>query len=392
MGIKNNFQLLLVSILLVSLLLFSSCTSDQEPAPVHPEDYCVSDADCVPLPACHPMRCINQDFTKNYEQPEICTMVFVENAAYDARDCLCQANKCVNRNAGDYKPPESVVGNVNIDLVKNGSVNDNSVDDSSVSVSFDSWHYQLQDATYSSLYKQNVDVLVFDPDETNLSSDDISSLHSQGKTLIPYLSIGEAEDYRSYWVDDWNSNPPSFLEKENPDWEGNFKVKYWNEDWQNIILSKSKELALQGYDGLYMDIVDAYYYFEEQGRTTAKQEMISFIEKIANQTRAVNPNFLIVPQNAVELYDDPLFASIIDGFGVEDIWFDGNSRQESKDTTYRLKFLDNAVEDGKFVLSVDYPLSQENICIYYSNCNLHDFTCTVSNRDLNRNLPTLCND
>ena len=392
MGVKNNLFLVLISILLVSLLVLSSCSTEDDEFNIRPDDWCLTDADCVPVPTCHPMRCINIDFTNNYEKPDFCTQVFVENAAYEPRDCLCQANKCINRNAGDYVEPESVVGNVNIDLIDEDFSNssDNSSSDEVVSVSFDSWHYQLQDATYSSLYKQTVDVIVSDPDETILLDDDISSLHYQGKTLLAYLSIGEAEDYRSYWTDDWNINPPSFLDKENPDWEGNYKVRYWDEDWQNIIFSRANELASQGYDGIYMDIVDAYYYFEEQGRASAKSEMISFVNKLATQTRAINPNFLIVPQNAVELYAEPEFASVIDGFGVEDLWFNDDSRQDSADRDYRLKFLDDAVEDGKFVLSVDYPLSQENICVYYSNCNNHNFICTVSDRDLSRNLPTPC--
>ena len=28
---------------------------------------------------------------------------------------------------------------------------------------------------------------------------------------------------------------PSWLEDENPDWEGNYRVKYWEAEWQKII-------------------------------------------------------------------------------------------------------------------------------------------------------------
>ncbi len=59
---------------------------------------CQTDADCVPMPSCHPTSCINSDFVDQYEQPEICTLQFECQAAYTAEDCLCQQNVCVNKN------------------------------------------------------------------------------------------------------------------------------------------------------------------------------------------------------------------------------------------------------------------------------------------------------
>jgi len=87
------------------------------------------------------------------------------------------------------------------------------------------------------------------------------------RLLISYMSIGEAEDYRYYWQSDWNSNPPKWLDKENPNWEGNYKVKYWNQDWKNIIFGNTNsyldKIIDKGFDGVYLDIIDAFEYFEE---------------------------------------------------------------------------------------------------------------------------------
>tara|TARA_Y100000782_G_C10186254_1_gene266778 strand:+ start:5809 stop:6066 length:258 start_codon:yes stop_codon:yes gene_type:complete len=59
---------------------------------------------------------------------------------------------------------------------------------------------------------------------------------------------------------------PSFLAEENPDWEGNYNVKYWNTDWQNIIYGNNdayvKKIIDTGFDGVYLDIIDAFEYFE----------------------------------------------------------------------------------------------------------------------------------
>lgn len=55
------------------------------------------------------------------------------------------------------------------------------------------------------------------------------------RLVISYMSIGEAEDYRYYWNNTWAVGDPSWIEDENPDWEGNYKVVYWDPAWQAII-------------------------------------------------------------------------------------------------------------------------------------------------------------
>ena len=56
------------------------------------------------------------------------------------------------------------------------------------------WAYQLQNA---------------DPEE-------IKKIKDSGKIPVAYISIGEAENYRFYWTDEWYNNPPEWLGKENP--------------------------------------------------------------------------------------------------------------------------------------------------------------------------------
>lgn len=88
------------------------------------------------------------------------------------------------------------------------------------------------------------------------------------RLVIAYMSIGEAEDYRYYWNADWSKNAPAWLAGENSNWPGNYKVKYWNKEWQDIIygndLSYIKKIIDAGYNGVYLDIIDAYEYFENK--------------------------------------------------------------------------------------------------------------------------------
>jgi cysteinyl-tRNA synthetase len=86
------------------------------------------------------------------------------------------------------------------------------------------------------------------------------------RLVLAYMSIGEAEDYRYYWESSWTTGNPAWLTEENPDWEGNYKVKYWEPAWQQIILGNDQayldRIIEAGFDGVYLDIIDAFEYFE----------------------------------------------------------------------------------------------------------------------------------
>jgi cysteinyl-tRNA synthetase len=119
----------------------------------------------------------------------------------------------------------------------------------------------------------NYDLIVMDlffQDGNPFTAAEIDQLRSKAnggkRMVISYLSIGEAEDYRYYWLPEWNTHKPSWMAAENPDWAGNFKVQYWNPEWQAIIFGKDdsyvKKILDSGFDGVYLDIIDAFEYYE----------------------------------------------------------------------------------------------------------------------------------
>ena len=119
----------------------------------------------------------------------------------------------------------------------------------------------------------NYDLLIMDlffDETTEFTAEEVTQLKNKangGKRLvISYMSIGEAENYRYYWQSGWDSGSPSFLDDENPDWAGNFKVRYWEPEWQKIIFgddnSYTRKILNAGFDGVYLDIIDAFEYFE----------------------------------------------------------------------------------------------------------------------------------
>lgn len=120
----------------------------------------------------------------------------------------------------------------------------------------------------------NYDILIIDAfyDGDILTKDDIVFLKTKAnggsRLVIAYMSIGEAEDYRYYWRNSWRSSPPPWLAEENPNWHGNYKVRYWDSGWQSIIHGNDTSYLWKimdaGFDGVYLDIIDAFEYFENQ--------------------------------------------------------------------------------------------------------------------------------
>jgi cysteinyl-tRNA synthetase len=134
-------------------------------------------------------------------------------------------------------------------------------------------NFDSRDDFVNAVSQTNYDAIIMDFffDDQEFTSAQINLLKAKAnggrRLVISYMSIGEAEDYRYYWQSSWNNNPPKWIEEENPDWEGNYKVRYWESEWQAIIFGNNssyvKKILDAGFDGVYLDIIDAFEYFED---------------------------------------------------------------------------------------------------------------------------------
>ena len=225
--------------------------------------------------------------------------------------------------------------------------------------------------------------------------DEISNRNgNNSKILLCYMSIGEAENYRPYWQDDWDAdedgvpddNAPEWLDVENPDWEGNYKVKYWMQSWQEIIFGTNSsyfdEILVRNFDGVYLDIIDAFEYYEEMGDESAGQKMVDFVGNLSTYAKDINPDFLIVPQNGESLSEYEGYLDSIDGIGREDILYTGNRHNHQEEIDWVVPFLDNFQTAGKFVLEVEYCTFPRYINNCYSYAKECGYICYVGPRDL----------
>ncbi|MBN2007675.1 MAG: endo alpha-1,4 polygalactosaminidase [Anaerolineae bacterium] len=268
----------------------------------------------------------------------------------------------------------------------------------------DDYLYQLQEMDLAAIGDTAYDLVVMDyalygDDESAFTAPEILALKDSpggAKIVLAYMSIGEAEIYRFYWNPAWDANSdgvpdpgaPAWLDLEDPDWEGNYKVRYWDPAWQSLIFAYTDKLLDAGFDGAYLDIIDAYEYYSEQGRGTAAQEMRDFIAAIRAHARERDADFYIFPQNSAELaglVDG--YLDIVDGIGQEDIYYgyDDDDVMTPPGVTAEIEAdLDVFRDAGKLVLTVDYATTRAHIDDAYGKSQSHGYVPFVTVRDLDQ--------
>jgi len=298
-------------------------------------------------------------------------------------------------------------------------------------VRINSWMYQIQDLDdndmIDELAETNYDMLVVEPGNNFIDfSYDTEYLVSRleqkdsgdDRILLAYIDIGEAEDYRTYWQQDWiaptenSSGSPEFLVTIDPDgWSGNYPVAYWRQGWKDIWLGSDgiiSQLAEAGFHGVYLDWVEAYdddtvRDFAIQEGVNPEDEMLQFIDEIGAAGREISSDFIVIAQNAPYLVDhDPEFyASIVDALATEDTWFYGEGDAEwddinSGDLSGGERHMDdystsNRIEQNKVylelgipVFTVDYCISEANASQVYQSSRREGFIPLVTRVSLSR--------
>ncbi|HHG86098.1 MAG TPA: hypothetical protein ENJ82_15220 [Bacteroidetes bacterium] len=134
-------------------------------------------------------------------------------------------------------------------------------------------NFASRQAFIDAVVATNYDLVIMDlffKDGSTFTASDLNQLHLKAngrrRLVVSYMSIGEAEDYRYYWQSQWKPGKPTWLDKENKQWKGNYKVHYWDLNWQDYIYRGSgsylSKILSAGFDGAYLDIIDGFEYYE----------------------------------------------------------------------------------------------------------------------------------
>lgn len=267
------------------------------------------------------------------------------------------------------------------------------------------WAYQIDRVEAAGavdrLGQSRYDMLVLDPTRTaGQSTFDskgmVTRLHkTKGKSgrrrlVLAYLSIGEAEQARYYWRSWWKAptakskGDPDFLLTTDPDgWDSVYPVAYWDARWKKILVrdadSMLSKVLADGYDGVYMDWVEAFYHKQVAGAAKAvgkdpAAEMIALIRELGAAARKQRSGFILVAQNAPELATGhPEYLKLIHGIAQEPWLFDGEADAgwsspkacdepiPTGDRAYFQKLLAPFLAAGLRVLNVEYACAAANV-------------------------------
>lgn len=275
------------------------------------------------------------------------------------------------------------------------------------------WGYQLQGSPRDPLDPQTLaaaphDLLVVDfsrdgREATRFTPDEVKTMQrregGRRRVVVAYLSIGEASEFRAHWRREWTRTgrarsrltpaAPAWLGPVNPDWPESRKVRYWDPDWRRVLVNTEgtgwlDQIVAQGFDGAYLDIVDAYFFWGAEAKPSdrragdpvdeqdAARRMAALIVALAEHARRSAPDFFLIPQNGAFLVndlrhgdepaedDEKLIAQYYDAIGAianEDTYYRGDADEnnpldvdDEKVEVLKREFLGM----GKPVLVVDY--------------------------------------
>ncbi|MCS6824764.1 MAG: endo alpha-1,4 polygalactosaminidase [Cytophagaceae bacterium] len=121
-----------------------------------------------------------------------------------------------------------------------------------------------------SLSATNFDVIILDLffQDTAFTKSEIEKLKRKAngakRVVLSYINIGAAEKFRYYWKKSWGLHHPLWIKKKYEGYDDEFWVKFWKKNWQQIIYgtddSYMRKILSAGFDGAYLDNVEAYYF------------------------------------------------------------------------------------------------------------------------------------
>lgn len=131
-------------------------------------------------------------------------------------------------------------------------------------------NFSSKESMINAISATNFDLIIIDLffDGTEFTSSEIQQLKTKangGKRLvISYMNIGSAEKFRYYWKKGWGVHHPLWLKRKYEGYDDEFWVKFWKDDWKDIIYgnddSYTKKIINAGFDGAYLDNVEAFYF------------------------------------------------------------------------------------------------------------------------------------
>ncbi|HLG60703.1 MAG TPA: MJ1477/TM1410 family putative glycoside hydrolase [Ktedonosporobacter sp.] len=242
------------------------------------------------------------------------------------------------------------------------------------------WAYWLDNPNLDQISRSNYELVVIDYSADGsaakaFTARQIETLRNSScqRRVVAYLSIGQAESYRGYWQSNWKEGSPIWLAAPDPDWSKNYWVHYWDPAWQRIIYHYLDAIIAAGFDGVYLDRIDAY---QEDYAAGHEDDMVRFVSDIAQYARSHSPlgeDFGIIAQNAEDLAQyHPRYVRLLTGIGREEVYIQATNQPTSavmrNTVEHNLDFFRQNSRAG-LVLTVDYATNADMIRIAYEHAH-----------------------
>ncbi|MFO0390136.1 MAG: endo alpha-1,4 polygalactosaminidase [Alphaproteobacteria bacterium] len=119
----------------------------------------------------------------------------------------------------------------------------------------------------------------------------VAALKAQGKTVLGYLSLGEAENYRPYYK---KLKAKKLLLEANPEWKGHYIIDIRNPQWGKIVAEELiPEILAKGFDGIMFDTIDSPLHLAIQ-KKDKYQGMNEAAVKLLCDIRGAHPNVTLM--------------------------------------------------------------------------------------------------
>ena len=187
-------------------------------------------------------------------------------------------------------------------------------------------------------------MVVIEPSEFH--QEQVQTLHREGKTVYAYLNIGALENYRPYH--------DQFSHLVLGDYEG-WPDEQWIDvssyEWQDFVSEMGSECQRSGYDGLFLDNADVYYFYPSESIYSG---LCSILERLKALDMAVMING---GDTFVSRCIEDGHVFLIDSINQESVFTDITSpsgRQSEETTTYYKEYLSRASNSGLEVFLTEY--------------------------------------
>lgn len=220
-----------------------------------------------------------------------------------------------------------------------------------------SWQWQL-----NSPVDQSVDAEMYDIDMFDNDANVVASLHTQGRRVVCYISVGSWED----WRPDADQFPASVLGKNYEGWPGEKWLDIRQIDLlAPIMRARFDQCKVKGFDAIEPDNIDGYT--NDTGFPLTYQDQLNYNIWLANEAHARGLS--------IGLKNDPdQVADLLPYFDwamTEDCFAEGWCNQ-----------VEPFVAAGKAVFAAEYTDMGMTLNQFCSQANAMNFNAILKHRDL----------